>query len=68
MRKKVLRVGNSAAITLSPPELAALGLAVGDQVEVIVRAGVLQVSRVNVFSGRPVAELFAVIDAARRRR
>ncbi|MCL2424117.1 MAG: hypothetical protein FWD11_09560 [Micrococcales bacterium] len=62
MRKKVVTVGSSAGITISPAELRALGLSVGDPVEVSVRGGVLEVSKVSPFAGLSLDELLALVD------
>jgi antitoxin component of MazEF toxin-antitoxin module len=62
MRKKIVRIGSSAGVTVSPGELAALGLAVGDQVEVTVRAGVLEVVPADKYVGRPLVELRRLVD------
>lgn len=62
MRKKIVRIGSSAGITVSPGELAAMGLAVGDQVEVTVRAGVLEVTPVDKYAGMPLAELRHLVN------
>jgi putative addiction module antidote len=44
VRRKVLRVGNSLAVTLPPEALAELGLGEGDAVDVDVSEGKLVVS------------------------
>jgi len=62
MLKKVVRVGSSAGITISPAELRALGLSVGDPVEVSVHGGVLEVTPVNPFAGLSLDELLALVD------
>ena len=62
MRKKVVTVGSSAGITISPAELRALGLAVGDQVEVSVHGDVLEVTKVSPFTGLSLDELLALVD------
>jgi antitoxin component of MazEF toxin-antitoxin module len=48
MRKKVIRVGTSAAVTISPSDLRALGISVGDPVEVTTTNGGIEI--------RPVSE------------
>ncbi|WP_250285377.1 MULTISPECIES: AbrB/MazE/SpoVT family DNA-binding domain-containing protein [unclassified Frankia] len=67
MRKKVVTIGNSAGITISPAELHALGIGPGDTVEVTVRAGVLEVRAVSRYEDASLPELMAVINAARTR-
>jgi antitoxin component of MazEF toxin-antitoxin module len=67
MRKKLVTVGNSAGITISPAELRALGVSPGDMVEATVRAGVLEVRAVSQYEDAPLSELLAVINAARTR-
>lgn len=68
MRKKVVRIGSSAGITISPAELQALGIAPGDTVEVTVRAGVLEARPVNKYETAHMDELLALIEARRTRR
>ncbi|SNQ51740.1 MazF family transcriptional regulator [Frankia canadensis] len=67
MQKKVVTIGNSAGITISPTELRALGVTPGDILEVTVRAGVLEARAVSRYEDAPMAELMAVINAARTR-
>jgi antitoxin component of MazEF toxin-antitoxin module len=67
MRKKVVTIGNSAGITISPAELRALGLNPGDMVEVTIRAGVLEARAVSQYEDTPLPDLMAVINAARTR-
>lgn len=67
MRKKVVTIGNSAGITISPAELAGLGVVPGDEVEVSVRGGVLEARPVNRYAEASLDELMAVIDARRTR-
>jgi antitoxin component of MazEF toxin-antitoxin module len=67
MRKKVVTIGNSAGITISPAELRALGIEVGDAVEAEVRGGVLEVRAVSRYEDTPLPDLIAVINAARTR-
>jgi antitoxin component of MazEF toxin-antitoxin module len=67
MRKKVVTIGNSAGITISPSELRALGVAPGDAVEVTVRAGVLEARPVSKYEDAPLEDLMAVINARRTR-
>jgi len=68
MRKKIVTIGNSAGITISPAELRALGVGVGDTLEVAVRGGVLEARAVSRYEDAPLPELLAVINAARTRR
>ncbi|WP_157734792.1 AbrB/MazE/SpoVT family DNA-binding domain-containing protein [Pseudofrankia inefficax] len=67
MRKKVVTIGNSAGITISPAELRALGVSPGDTVEATFRAGVLEVRAVSQHENSSLPELLAVINAARTR-
>lgn len=67
MRKKVVTVGNSAAITISPAELRAMGLNPGDTVEVTIHAGVLEARAVSRYEDSAMPDLMAVINAARSR-
>ncbi|EFC81344.1 AbrB/MazE/SpoVT family DNA-binding domain-containing protein [Parafrankia sp. EUN1f] len=67
MRKKVVTIGNSAGITISPAELRALGVSPGDSVEVTIRAGVLEARAVSQYEDTPLPDLIAVINAARTR-
>ena len=62
MRKKIVRVGSSAAITVSPAELVALGLSVGDPVEVSVHAGVLEAVPVNKYAALPHDDLMRLVN------
>jgi len=62
MRKKIVTIGSSAGITVSPSELRALGLKVGDVVEVNVRGGVLEAVPVNQYAGLELDELLALVD------
>ena len=68
MRKKVVTIGSSAGITISPNELRQLGVGVGDPVEVEVRAGVLEMRPINKYSGQPMDQLLTRINSARTRR
>jgi antitoxin component of MazEF toxin-antitoxin module len=67
MRKKVVTIGNSAGITISPVELREMGVEAGDTVEVTVRGGVLEARAVSRYEDAPMPELIAVINAARTR-
>jgi antitoxin component of MazEF toxin-antitoxin module len=67
MRKKIVTIGNSAGITISPAELRALGVRPGDTVEVTVRAGVLEARAVSRYEDASMPDLMAVINAARTR-
>ena len=62
MRKKVVTVGTSAAVTLSREELAALGVGAGDSVEVTARDGVVEIRPVNPFAGMAHEERVALLD------
>jgi len=62
MRKKVVTIGSSAGITVSPSELRALGLRIGDPVEVVVRGGVLEVTPVNQYAGLGLERLLELVD------
>lgn len=68
MKKKVVTIGNSAGITISPAELRALGLNAGDPVEVTVQGGVLEVRPVNKYEGLGLDELAGIISSRRTRR
>lgn len=68
MRKKVVTMGSSAGITISPAELRALGAAPGDVVEVTVRSGVLEARAVSKYEGAPLPDLMNVINSHRTRR
>jgi len=67
MRKKVVTIGGSAGVTISPAELRELGLRVGDPVEVSVRAGVLELRAANQHAGKPMDELLDHINRQRTR-
>lgn len=67
MRKKVVTIGNSAGITISPTELAALNVAPGDEVEVTVRGGVLEARAADKYAEASLEELMTVINAHRTR-
>ena len=43
MRKKVITVGTSAGVTISPADLKALGIRVGDPVDVSTHDGVITI-------------------------
>lgn len=63
MRRKIITVGTSAGITISPADMRALGLSVGDPVEVTARAGALEVRPVNKRAHLSHEELMALVDA-----
>lgn len=67
MQKKIVTIGNSAGITISPAELRALGVRPGDAVEVTVRGGVLEARAVGKYDDAPLDDLMAVINAHRSR-
>lgn len=62
MRRKIITVGTSAGITISPADLRALGLSVGDQVEVTAHQGSLKVRPVNKRAHLSHDELMALVD------
>jgi len=62
MRKKIVTIGSSAGVTVSPSELRALGLRIGDPVEVNVRGGVLEVAPVNQYAGLGLETLLDLVD------
>jgi len=62
MRKKIVTIGSSAGVTVSPSELMALGLRIGDPVEVKVRGGVLEVAPVNQYAGLDLETLLDLVD------
>lgn len=66
-KRKVVTIGNSAAVTISPAQLRALGLHTGDPVEVTVHAGVLEVRPVSKYEGMDLDSLMNVIDQRRTR-
>ncbi|GAA4695347.1 Antitoxin component of the MazEF toxin-antitoxin module [Promicromonospora umidemergens] len=68
MRKKIVTIGNSAGVTISPADLQELGLGVGDPVEVTVRGGVLELRAVNKYEGMNLDELSAILEKRRNRR
>lgn len=68
MRKKVIRVGGSAGVTISPAELRELGVQPGDEVEVTARGGVLEIRPVDPYRQMETTELMALIEAGRTRR
>jgi len=67
MLKKVVTIGSSAAVTISPTELKELGLKVGDPVDVQVRAGVLELKPANKYAGLPMSDLIKHINQHRTR-
>ncbi|GAA1857664.1 AbrB/MazE/SpoVT family DNA-binding domain-containing protein [Myceligenerans crystallogenes] len=67
MRKKIVTIGNSTGITISPSELRALGLNAGDPVEVTVLGGVLEVKPVNKYEGLGLDELMNIVGSRRTR-
>lgn len=68
MRKKVVTIGSSAGITISPAELRSLGIAPGDTVEVTVRSGVLEARAVSKYEDAAMPELMEIINSHRTRR
>ncbi|MFI5719667.1 hypothetical protein [Nocardia sp. NPDC051750] len=68
MRKKVVTIGSSAGITISPAELRALGVSPGDMVEVTVRSGTLEARAVSKYDDAGLPELMDIINAHRTRR
>ncbi|MFN8032028.1 MAG: AbrB/MazE/SpoVT family DNA-binding domain-containing protein [Mycobacterium sp.] len=62
MRKKVVTIGTSAGVTLSRDELAALGVAVGDSVDVTTRDGVVEIRPVNPFASMSHEDRVALLD------
>jgi len=68
MLKKVVTMGSSAGMTISPAELRDLGVKVGDQLLVTSRAGVLEVRRANPYQGKSRKELVELIERKTTRR
>jgi len=67
MMKKVVTIGSSAAITISPAELRELGLKVGDRVQTSVQAGTLELRPIDKYAGATRQELLAHINQHRTR-
>jgi antitoxin component of MazEF toxin-antitoxin module len=67
MRKKIVTIGRSAGVTVSPAEMRELGLEVGDPVEVNVRSGVFEMRPLNKYVGMPMTDVIARINQARTR-
>jgi len=67
MRKKVVRIGGSVGVTISPAELRELGVGAGDEVEVAARGGVLEIRPVDPYAQMGSDELMALIEAGRTR-
>jgi formylmethanofuran dehydrogenase subunit D len=67
MQKKVVTIGSSAGVTISPAELRSLGVSIGDSVEVTTRAGVLEVKASNPHKGKTMSELLQFINDRRTR-
>ena len=63
MRRKVVTIGSSAGITISPAELTALGIRPGSQVEVSLVGQSLEVRPVNPYSGLDLDELMELIES-----
>ena len=68
MRKKVVRVGGSVGVTISPAELRELGVRAGDEVEVTARGGVLEIRPLDAYRQMSNEQLMALIEAGRTRR
>ncbi len=62
MRQKIIMVGALAVITISSADLKALGLSVGDQVDVLARHGTLEVRPVSTRAHLSHDELMALVD------
>ncbi|GAB3163920.1 hypothetical protein GCM10027059_19070 [Myceligenerans halotolerans] len=62
MRRKIITVGTSAGITISPADLRALGLAVGDTVDVTAHDGAIEVKPVRRRSDLSYDDVMARID------
>jgi antitoxin component of MazEF toxin-antitoxin module len=62
MKQKIITVGMSAGIAISPAELKWLGLSVGDTVEVTPGPGTIEIRRVNERAHLSHDELMALVD------
>lgn len=62
MRKKIITVGTSAGVTISPADLKALGIRVGDPVDVSTRDGAISIRPVRARSVMPYDVVMAQID------
>lgn len=60
-------MGSSAAVTISPEQLQALGLKAGDEVETSVRGGVLEVRVADMYQRMSDDELLNTVQARRLR-
>ena len=63
MRRNIVAIGDDAAIELTPVELRALGLKVGDKVDVRFASGVLEVTPVDQYSDLGIDELLQLVDS-----
>jgi antitoxin component of MazEF toxin-antitoxin module len=62
MKRKVVTIGSSAGITISPAELAALGIRPGSHVEVTLAGQSLEVRPVSPYSAMTLDELIPIIE------
>ncbi len=62
MKRKVVTIGSSAGITISPAELAALGVRPGSQVEVTLVGRSLEVRPVSRYAGMSLDDLMPIIE------
>ncbi len=67
MKRKVVTIGSSAGITISPAELAALGVKPGSQVDVSLVGRSLEVRPVSPYTGMSLDELIPIIQRRRTR-
>ncbi|MGB4776780.1 hypothetical protein [Microbacterium sp.] len=67
MRRKVITIGSSAGITISPAELTALGLKPGNHVEVTLVGRSLEVRPASAYAGMSLDELVPLIEERRKR-
>jgi len=63
MRRKIVPVGQAGAIELTPNELKALGLTVGDQVDVSSAGGIVEITPVDEYEDLSLDELFSIVTA-----
>ncbi|WP_454854316.1 AbrB/MazE/SpoVT family DNA-binding domain-containing protein [Promicromonospora soli] len=62
MKQKIITVGTSAGITISPGDLKWLGVSVGDTVEITPGPGTIEIRRVNERAHLSHDELMALVD------
>lgn len=62
MKKKITKNGTSATVTLSPTELKALGLRLGDEVDVTVEDSKVIIQAVNQYKRMTHEELLKALE------